>query len=65
MVNNYVLSFQKSADDLSLSFLNYTHRISYKNQLEKMDFSGKIIYDNGRYETYIISNEFDFNLDVD
>jgi len=57
MINHYQLFFYKSPDDLSMEFIEQKHIISYQNMLEGMNFSGKVIFDNDRYETYLISSD--------
>jgi hypothetical protein len=63
MINQYLISFQQAAD-FSLRYVTHEHQISYKNKLGGMDFTGKLVYDQQKYETYLISNELDFNQDI-
>ena len=44
MINQYKISFQKM-DNMSLNYVTHDHQISYKNKLEGMDFTGKLVYD--------------------
>jgi hypothetical protein len=55
MINHYQLNFLKSRADLSLQFIDQKHLISYRNLLQGLEFSGRVIFDNDRYETYLIS----------
>lgn len=55
MINHYQLNFLKSKADLSLQFVDQKHLISYRNLLQALEFSGQVIFDNDRYETYLIS----------
>ena len=63
MINQYLASFQRMPDS-SLEFVGHEHQISYRNMLEGMDFTGRLVYDQQKYETYLISDELDFNQDI-
>ena len=63
MINQYLISFRQKPD-LSLEFVTHEHQISYRNMLEGVDFTGRLVYDQQKYETYLISNELDFNQDI-